>query len=123
MIEISKAVIQKNKKFFILKRASHSKSYPNLWDFAGGKHDYGETPEESVIRETKEETDFNINPGPETKTIHYQDKQFDLLFHYFVPGIISGKIKISNDHSEYKWATKKEIILLELHPSVKEYFK
>ncbi len=123
MIEISKAVIQKNKKFLLLKRASHSKSYPNLWDFAGGKHDSGETPEKSVIRETKEETNFDINPGPETKTIRYQDEQFDLLFHYFVPNIISGKLRISKDHSEYKWVDKKEIISFELHPSVKEYFK
>ena len=123
MIEISKAVIQKNEKFLILKRAAHSKSYPGLWDFAGGKHDHGETPEESVIRETKEETDLDINPGQEIKTVHYQDEQFNLLFHYFVFNITSGKIKISEDHSEYKWVARKEINFFKLHPSVKEYFK
>ncbi len=123
MIEISKAVIQKNKKFLLLKRATHSKSYPNLWDFASGKHNSNETPEKSVTRETKEKTDFDINPGPEIKTVRYQDKYFDLLFHYFIPSITSGEIKISKDHSEYKWVTKEEINFLKLHPSVKEYFK
>ncbi|MFA5022303.1 MAG: NUDIX domain-containing protein [Patescibacteria group bacterium] len=123
MIEISKAVIQKNGKFLLLKRASHSKSYPNMWDFAGGKHDAGETPEQSVIREVKEETAFDLDPGPEVKTIHYQDEQFDLLFHYFIPKNISGSLKISPDHSEYKWFTKKEVNFLKLHPAVKEYFK
>ena len=123
MIEISKAVIQKNGKFLVLKRAAHSKTYPSLWDFAGGKHDPGETPEQSVIREAKEETAFNIDPGSEVKTIRCQNEQFDFLFHYFIPKIISGDFKISPDHSEYKWMAKEEIILFELHPAVKEYFK
>ena len=123
MIEISKAVIQKNKKFLLLKRATHSKSYPNLWDFASGKHNSNETPEKSVTRETKEKTDFDINPGPEIKTVRYQDKYFDLLFHFFIPSITSCEIKISKDHSEYKCVTKEEINFLKLHPSVKEYFK
>ena len=121
MIEVSKAVIQKNGKFLLLKRATVS--YPNTWDFPGGKHDPAETPEQSVIRETKEETSFNIVPGPEVRTIHYQDEQFDLLFYYFIPKIISGDLKISPDHSEYRWLTEKEINSLELHPAVKEYFK
>jgi len=107
MIEISKAVIQKNGKYLLLKRATIS--YPETWDFAGGKHDLDETPEQSVIREVKEETGFDITPGLEIKTVHYQDNQFDLLFHYFVPKTISGKLIISPDHSEYKWVTRKDI--------------
>lgn len=121
MIEISKAVIQKNGKFLLLKRAT--KSYPGLWDFAGGKDEPGETPEQSVKREVKEETAFDIAPGPEVKTRHYQDEKFDLRFHYFVPEIISGEFKISPDHSDFKWLTREEINYLELHPAVKEYFK
>lgn len=121
MIEISKAVIQKNKKFLLLKRCTVS--YPDTWDFAGGKHDPSETPVQSVIRETKEETNLDIDPGPEIKKIHYQDEKFDLLFHYFEPKIVSGDFKISPDHSDYKWVTKNEIEFLKLHPSVSEYFK
>jgi len=35
MIEISKSIIQENNTFLLLKRASHSKSFPDMWDFAG----------------------------------------------------------------------------------------
>ena len=122
MIEISKAVIEKEGKYLLLKRASHSKSYPDLWDFTGGKDDPGETHEESVIRETQEETSFVIDPGKEIKTIPYKDEKHDLLFHYFVPQPVEGEIKLSDDHSEYKWFSLEEIKILELHPAVRLYF-
>jgi len=122
MIEISKSVIQKDGKFLLLKRALSSKSYPGMWDFAGGKHDPGETPEQAVIRETREETSYEIDPGKEIKKEEYHDEQHDLLFHYFVPTVLSGKLKLSYDHSEFKWVTKSEMENFELHPSVKLFF-
>jgi len=123
VIEISKSVIQKNGKFLLLRRASHSKSYPNLWDFAGGKHEPGETPEQAVIRETKEETGYGIEPGIEIKTEEYHDEKHDLLFHYFAPKILSGELTLSSDHSDFKWLSKEEMKDFEPHPSVKLFFE
>ena len=123
MIEISKSVIQKNGKFLLLKRASHSKSYSDMWDFAGGKHDPGETPTQAVIRETKEETSFDIEPGNEIRTEEYHDEKHDLLFHYFTPKILSGDLTLSPDHSDFKWLSKEEMKDFELHPSVKLFFE
>ena len=123
MIEISKSVIQKNGKFLLLKRASFSRSYPDLWDFAGGKHEPGEIPEQAVIRETKEETSYDINPGPELKKEEYHDEKHDLLFHFFTPEIISGDLKLSRDHSDFGWVTKEDMKNLKLHPSVDLFFK
>lgn len=122
MIEISKSVIKKDEKYLLLKRALHSKSYPGQWDFAGGKHDSGETPEQAVIRETKEETSYDIDPGVELKKEEYHDDNHDLLFHYFEPEIISGNLKLSFDHSDFIWVTKEDLANFELHPSVKLFF-
>ena len=61
MLEVSKSVISKEGKYLLLKRADHSRNFPSLWDFAGGKDDLGETPKESVVRETLEETCFEID--------------------------------------------------------------
>ena len=119
MIEISKSVIQKDGKFLLLKRASHSKNYPDMWDFAGGKHDPGETPTQAVIRETKEETSFDIEPGNEIRTEEYHD----LLFHYFTPKILSGELTLSPDHSDFKLISKEEMNDFKLHPSVKLFFE
>lgn len=118
MIEVSKAVIEKDNKFLLLKRAAHSKSFPDLWDFAGGKHEPGETPRQAVIRETKEETNYEIEPGREIKTIKYQNLEWEILFHYFKPKTIEGELKLSPDHSAYRWVTRAEIAGLKLHPAV-----
>lgn len=122
MKELSKSVIQKNGKYLLLKRASHSKSFPGMWDFPGGKHNPGETPFESVIRETKEETSFDIQPGEEIKTMSYKDDKYDLLFHYFIPKSISEDFKLSPDHSDFMWITKEDMKNFKLHPSVKLFF-
>jgi len=123
MKEISKAVIEKDAKFLLLKRSPNSKTYPNSWDFVGGKLDLGETPKEAVIRETKEEISYDIAFGEEIREERYTSKERDLLFHYFIPQSFSGKIKLSKDHSMEGWFDKEEIKELELHPSVKLFFK
>ena len=122
MIEISKAVIIRGDKYLLLKRASRSRAYPDKWDFAGGKHEPGETPEQAVVRETKEETALSINPGKELKKEEYHDKKYDLLFHYFIP-TFSGEIRLSDDHSEYRWISKEDIKDFDLHPSVRMFFR
>ncbi len=122
MIEVSKAVIQEDGKYLLLRRASHSASHPDLWDFPGGKHNAGESSRESVIREVKEETSFDIEPGEEIKKVSYQDDRYDLLFHYFAPSLVSGDLKLSPDHSEYKWVGVGDLGGLKLHPSIKLFF-
>jgi len=118
MFKVSKSIIKKDEKFLLLKRAVNSKHFPNLWDFPGGKHEPGETSKESVIRETFEETSFNIKPENEIFKQEYHDEKFDILFHYFKPKIVSGELKLSDDHSEYAWFSKEEMKSLNLHPSV-----
>lgn len=56
-----------------MKRAEHSKSFLKLWDFTGGKQEPGETPTQAVIRETREETSYDIEPGLEIKKAEYHD--------------------------------------------------
>ena len=122
MVEISKAIFEKNGRYLLLQRASHSQSYPDLWDFPGGKHEPGETSQQSVIREVKEETSFDIEPGEEIKLAAYKDDKHDLLFHYFIPSSVSGELKLSPDHSDYKWVEIKELNGLTRHPSVVLFF-
>ena len=103
MTKISKAVFKKDNKYLLLKRAMHSKSFSSfsgLWDFAGGKLDPGETPEEAVTREVKEETNIIIKPGKAIKTAEYKDENYDLLFYYFIPDKIVGVMKLSSEQQE-----------------------
>ena len=124
MIEVSKAVIEKDGKFLLLKRASHSATYPEMWDFAGGKLEDDETPQESVIREVKEETSLDIEPGEAVKTaVHHKGKLSKPLIHFFKSRLASGNVHLSSEHSDFKWVTKNEMKTLPLHPAVELYFK
>jgi len=122
MVKISKAIFKNSNKYLLLKRSINSKSFPGLWDFAGGKYNKGETPTESLIREVKEETTFIIEPGLELKQFQYKKDNWNLIFYYFEPKVLKGKLKLSNEHSEYKWFTPKEMSILDLHPSVALFF-
>ena len=58
-IKVVAAVIVKNNKVLIGKRAKFEKS-PGLWEFPGGKIEAGEKPEQTIVRELREE--LNIDP-------------------------------------------------------------
>ena len=123
MIMISKSVIEKDGKFLITRRAASRKAFPEFWDFPGGKFDPGEDATQTVVREVMEEVALEIEPGEMLKTAEYHDDQYDLLFHYFEPIIISGEIKLSHEHTEFKWVTQDEIKELKLAPSITSFFK
>ncbi len=123
MIARSISVIKKESKYLLLKKVDTAKTFPGSWDFPGGKDDPGETPEESVVRETMEETSFEIDPGKEVMTKKYHDENFDLLFRYFTPKIISGELKLSEEHSDFAWVSEDELENYYLHPAVKLFFE
>ncbi len=119
MINVAKAVIEDSGKYLLIKRSSSSKFFPSKWDFPGGKVDVGERFEESVVREVKEETAMKIRVGKlifegrineNNKNIHYKVYSIENF---------EGEIILSLDHSKFKWASKEEILGLEITPFVK----
>lgn len=122
-LELGKVVIQKDNKFLLLKREPGAEDYQNLWDFVGGRLDSGETPADAAVRETFEESSLKIDPGPEVKTVVFEEEKRILTFHYFAPEAFTGTVTLSSEHTDFAWFTEDEIKELEVHPSVSEYFK
>tara|TARA_B100001741_G_scaffold302407_1_gene291528 strand:+ start:740 stop:1120 length:381 start_codon:yes stop_codon:yes gene_type:complete len=121
-LELSKVIITKDNNYLLLKRSSTSKTYPNTWDFPGGKLDTGEIPIQTALREAKEETGLDIEIGTEVKTHSTTFNGHTSVFHYFLSESFSGNIQISNEHSEYGWFSKEEISKLDVHPTVRVWF-
>lgn len=104
MIEVVAGVIYKDNKFLIAQR-NLNKSQGGFWEFPGGKVEKGETYEQALKREIKEEFDSDIEVKEYLgQTIHhYPEKDIRLLF--YKAKLISENIKLI-EHENFKWITK-----------------
>jgi 8-oxo-dGTP diphosphatase len=124
--------IIKNKKGEVLLSLRDDPKFPGAhlkWDLIGGKVEMGESLEETLIREIKEETNLKIKikkflPHTICKNWDFPDYfQHTLLFCYECKKV-SGKLK-SNDKKikELKWVKTKEALKMDLIFSAREYLK
>ena len=106
MIEVVAGVIYKNNKFLIAQR-NIKKAQGGLWEFPGGKVENGESYENALIREIKEEfnADIEVTAYIGEKIHHYPEKDIRLLF--YKASLLSERIELL-EHEDYKWITKKE---------------
>lgn len=127
MIKPQKAVIKRDGKYLLLLRAAHLATFPEHWDFPGGRLDPGETKEEAVIREVFEETSLAIENPKVVGIYNLEIKKvgFGLVeFTIHTTSNAKGEVKLSDEHTDFKWLTKDEILeITNLHPYIRDYFK
>jgi 8-oxo-dGTP diphosphatase len=107
MTEVAAALIWNNDKFMICRRPAH-KSNALLWEFVGGKLEPGETKQEALIRECKEELNITVDVGEEFFDVVHQYP--DILVHLtlFNATLAEGTPELL-EHCDLKWITPKEI--------------
>ena len=120
------AIIKKGNKVLLTKR--NVAPYKNYWCIPGGHIEWGETVEEAVKREVREETGLNIKP----KFFKYYNEIIPKIKWHAVTftfiGKTTGLIKINrNEVKEFKWFTKKEIDKLKVafrnREELRDYFQ
>ena len=121
MVRVVAALIRNGKKFLICRRPAH-KARGLLWEFVGGKVEKGETKEQALIRECREELDVTVKVDDVfTELIHeYPDITVDLTL--FNAEIESGEIKLL-EHSAIDWITPDEIENFEFCPADENILK
>lgn len=102
-ISVVAAVIRKEDKIFVTARGYGE--YKGWWEFPGGKIENGESPEEALIREIREELDSEIQVGKLIDTIEYDYPEFHLSMKCYFCKLLSGKL-ILKEAEEAKWLTK-----------------
>lgn len=101
-IRVSAAVIHKDGKVFATRRAYGA--FKGLWEFPGGKREEGESGEETIIREIKEELDVDIRVEKFLTTIEYQYPEFNLIMDNYLCSIENGTLELSV-HDVARWLT------------------
>ena len=86
------------------------------WEFPGGKIEAGETPQEALVREIKEELETEIAVGKLIDTIEYDYPTFHLSMDCFWAEIVSGDL-VLKEHEAAKWLTKDELDTVEWLPA------
>jgi 8-oxo-dGTP diphosphatase len=115
MIEVVAAIIKKDGKILIARRKKGS-HMEGMWEFPGGKIEVGETPQQCLERELKEEFEIICKAGEfVAESIFNYGIKVVKLSGYFAEHL-DGEF-VLNDHSEIKWVTPGEFSDFEFAPA------
>lgn len=107
MTEVVAALIWDQDKFMICQRPAH-KARGLLWEFVGGKVEPGETKEQALIRECREELAVTLSVGEVFMDVIHEYP--DLTVHLTLfNAIISEGIPQMLEHNDIRWITVEEI--------------
>ena len=116
MINVVAAIIKNGEGKILITQRNLKKSQGGLWEFPGGKIEKGETREEAIIREIKEELTIEINVESYLgeKVFEYPEKSINLIA--LNCRVKSGNIYLTV-HEEARWVEKEELNSFEFAPA------
>lgn len=113
-IRVVAAIIIDNDKVFATQRGYGE--FKDGWEFPGGKIDEGETAEEALVREIKEELDTEIEVINLLDTVEYDYPNFHLSMDCFICKVKSGEL-VLKEHEAAKWLTKEALYRVDWLPA------
>ncbi|HAP20771.1 MAG TPA: 8-oxo-dGTP diphosphatase MutT [Lachnospiraceae bacterium] len=102
-VKVAAAIIQKGNQVFATQRGYGD--FKDGWEFPGGKIEPGETPEEALVREIKEELDTEISIRKLIYVVEYDYSQFHLTMYCYLCEVLSGQL-VLKEHEAARWLTK-----------------
>jgi 8-oxo-dGTP diphosphatase len=115
-IEVVAAIIKYNDRILATQRGYGE--FAGGWEFPGGKMEAGETQEQALIREIKEELEADIEILKYVETVEYDYPNFHLILHCYLCTIISGDF-VLKEHNSAKWLRRDELKSVEWLPADK----
>jgi 8-oxo-dGTP diphosphatase len=114
-IKVTAAILEKDGRLIIAQRKSKD-HLGGKWEFPGGKIEPGETPEECLARELKEEFSIEVSIGNflGSNIHHYDHISIELMA--FRTIWVGGELN-STDHKDYKWVTIDELDQFDFAPA------
>lgn len=113
-IHVSAAIIMKDNKIFVTQRGYGE--FKDWWEFPGGKIEEGETPEECLKREIKEELKVDINIDKYLCTVEYDYPNFHLKMECFICSLIDSHLELV-EAEDAKFITKDQLDNIDFLPA------
>lgn len=112
-ITVAAAIIINNHKILCVQRNTNKYDYISLkFEFPGGKIEEGESKEQALMREIKEELNLDIKIESEYLTVEHQYPDFHLTMHSFICSCENTMLELT-EHIDYKWLSRDELIGLD----------
>ena len=116
--EVVAALIWQGDKFMICQRPAN-KARALLWEFVGGKVEPGETKEEALIRECREELAITLSVGDEFMDVTHEYPDINVHLTLFNATIAEGEPQ-KLEHNDIRWITPSEIPNYQFCPADEE---
>ena len=121
MTDVVAALIWEGDKFLACQRPAN-KARGLLWEFVGGKVEPGETPEQALIRECREDLDVTVAPRDVFMTVIHEYPDLTVRLILFNAVIAEGTPKLL-EHNDLRWITTAQIDELAFCPADEEILK
>ena len=105
-IEVVAAVIRQGNRIFATQRGYGD--FKDWWEFPGGKMEPGESPQEALLREIREELDAEVEVGELLRTVEYDYPAFHLTLHCFWCTLAGETLRL-NEHEAARWLSAAEL--------------
>ena len=90
--------------------------YKGWWEFPGGKTEAGESPQQALIREIREELTAEISVGELIRTVEYDYPGFHLSMDCFWAKVISGQLVLKEAEAA-RWLSREELLDVDWLPA------
>jgi len=98
--------------YLVLKRSEREIAYPGMYTFPGGKVEDNDTVEETLVKEVEEEAGMKLKSGKillKDKSFIRPDGQTVKVFSYLCEVEDASKVTISDDFTDYRWITVRDL--------------
>ncbi len=116
-IEVVAAIIRKEERIFATQRGYGE--WKDWWEFPGGKMEPGETPEEALMREIREELSTEIRVDELLCTVEYDYPKFALTLHCYLCSLVTEALHL-NEHEAARWLANDELDSVKWLPADRE---
>ena len=99
-VEVAAAIIRRGDVFFATQRGYGD--WKDFWEWPGGKVEAGETPEQALVREIREELDAQIRVDKFLCTVDWDYPAFHLTMHCYLCSLLSEEVHL-NEHEAARW--------------------